>query len=141
MRQHAENRTIGQQPIEIIRKTRTIAITAWVRGILPKLRSDQEYQSKLWYSESSLAWVAQLVEHSIEARRVSSSNLLPSTIKTADRRFLYVCGRLLMSSIGADLELRSAVFVELRELDFEHAVLFLCFGFVNRYFLRQEEGS
>ena len=27
----------------------------------------------------SLAWVAQLVEHSIEARRVSSSSLLPST--------------------------------------------------------------
>jgi hypothetical protein len=46
-----------------------------------------------------------------------------------------------MSSVGADLELRSAVFVELRELDFEHAVLFLGFGFVNRYFLRQEEGS
>ena len=28
------------------------------------------------------AWVAQLVEHSLEERRVSSSSLLPSTIRT-----------------------------------------------------------
>ena len=44
----------------------------------------------------------------------SGTNLLPSTEKTASRRFLYVCGRLLMSSVGTDFELGRTMLVEFR---------------------------
>ena len=41
---------------------------------------------------------------------------------------------LLMSGSCPYFELRTAVFIELRELDFEHTVLFLSFCFIDSHF-------